>query len=74
LGTARSSFVPGKVKKTVGPFCQIMSKLLKHDMIVANRGVTGLAFEKRAIADDPEAIPAIQILAQRIKDLRGGII
>ena len=48
--------------------------LLKHDMIIANRGATGLAFEKWTVADDPKAIPAIQILAQRIKNLKDVII
>ncbi len=47
----------------------INSFFLKHDMIVANRGVTGLAFEKGEIARDAEAIGAVQNLAQRINEL-----
>ena len=42
---------------------------LKHDMIVANRGVTGLAFEKGGIAHDAEALGALQDLGRRINEL-----
>ena len=42
---------------------------LKHDMIVANRGVTGMAFEKGEVRKDAEAIAAIQELGTRISDL-----
>jgi len=48
----------------------IDSFFLKHDMIVANRGVTGLAFEKGDIAHDAEAIRSTLGLAERIKELR----
>jgi len=47
----------------------INSFFLKHDMIVANRGVTGLAFVKGEIAHDAEAISATQNLARRIEEL-----
>lgn len=47
----------------------INSFFLKHDMIAANRGVTGLAFVKGQIAQDAEAISATQNLARRIKEL-----
>ena len=45
---------------------------LKHDMIVANRGVTGIAFEQGEVSGDAEAIRSIQTLAQRITDLKSG--
>ena len=45
------------------------SFFLKHDMIAANRGVTGLAFVKGEIAHDAEAISATQNLARRIEEL-----
>jgi multimeric flavodoxin WrbA len=48
--------------------------LLKHDMIVANRGVTGLAFEKGEVADDAEAIRSVKNLAQRIKELKSSVV
>lgn len=47
----------------------IHSFFLKHDMIAANRGVTGLAFAKGEIALDAEAISATGHLARRIKEL-----
>jgi len=47
---------------------------LKHDMIVANRGVTGMAFEKGEVSGDSEAIAAIGRLAERIKELAPGIV
>lgn len=46
---------------------------LKHDMVVANRGVTGIAFEKDEVSEDTEAIAAIKTLAQRITDLKSGV-
>ena len=45
------------------------SFFLKHEMIPANRGVTGLAFVKGEIARDEEAIRSTQELARRIKEL-----
>jgi multimeric flavodoxin WrbA len=47
----------------------INSFFLKHDMIVADRGVTGLAFEKGDIAHDAEATCSILRLAERIKEM-----
>jgi len=46
---------------------------LKHEMIIANRGVSGLAFDIGEIEQDYEAIEATKELAERIKEL-GGII
>jgi len=47
----------------------INSFFLKHDMIVANRGVTGLAFKKGDIAHDAEATRSVMRLAERIKEM-----
>jgi len=46
---------------------------LKHEMIIANRGVTGLAFEKGEITGDAEAVRSIESLAQRIRELKAGV-
>ena len=46
---------------------------LKHDMIVADRGVTRIAFERDEVSEDTEAIAAIQTLAERITDVKSGV-
>jgi len=42
---------------------------LKHEMIPANRGVSGIAFEERGILEDKEAIESAKKLGERIKEL-----
>jgi len=42
---------------------------LKHDMLVANRGITGMAFEKGAIRHDAEALHSVHMLAIRIQEV-----
>jgi len=42
---------------------------LKHEMIVANRGVCGMAFKRGDIQDDVEAIRAVRKLAERMNEL-----
>lgn len=42
---------------------------LKHEMIPANRGVCGIAFEEGGIQNDKEAINATKELGYRIKEL-----
>lgn len=42
---------------------------LKHEMIPANRGVCGIAFEENEIINDKEAIKAAKNLCKRIKEL-----
>ena len=48
------------------------SCFLKHDMLVANRGVTGLAFEKGEIRHDAEALRSVHTLVTRIHELLPG--
>ena len=48
-------------------------RVLKHDMIVANRWVTGIAFERDEVSEDTEAIAAIKTLEERITDLKSGV-
>ncbi len=64
-----SGIVVGRRYGAESAISAINSFFLKHDMIVANRGVTGLAFVKGEIAHDAEAISATQNLARRIKEL-----
>ena len=47
----------------------INSFFLKHEMIVANRGVCGIAFEEGEIIKDKEAIETAKKLGERIKEL-----
>ena len=47
----------------------INSFFLKHEMIVANRGVCGIAFDEGEIMKDTEAIDAAKKLGKRIKEL-----
>lgn len=47
----------------------ITSSFLKHNMIVSNRGIAGIAFEKDDILKDKESLRAIDAMAQRIKEL-----
>jgi multimeric flavodoxin WrbA len=42
---------------------------LKHEMIIANRGVFGIAFDVGEIKQDKQAIKATEELAKRIKEL-----
>lgn len=44
---------------------------LKHEMIPADRGVCGMAFDSGEIQQDREAVEAAERLAQRISELRG---
>ena len=44
---------------------------LKHEMIPANRGVCGIAFEKEEIVKDEEAVESAKKLGKRIKELGG---
>jgi multimeric flavodoxin WrbA len=42
---------------------------LKHEMIPANRGVSGIAFEEGGIQEDKEAVESAKKLGERIKEL-----
>ncbi|MBS3766254.1 flavodoxin family protein, partial [Candidatus Bipolaricaulota bacterium] len=42
---------------------------LKHEMVPANRGVHGIAFEEGEIVQDEEALEASKRLGKRIKEL-----
>lgn len=42
---------------------------LKHEMIVANRGISGVAFESGSIAEDVESIESVATLVRRLREL-----
>lgn len=48
----------------------INSFFLKHEMIIANRGVSGIAFKKGSVTSDKEAIEASVRLGERINQLK----
>ena len=63
------SVVVGRKYGAESAITAINAFFLKHEMIVANRGVCGIAFHKEDIVHDVEAIKATQKLAERIKEL-----
>jgi multimeric flavodoxin WrbA len=58
--------VVGRRYGAEGAITAVNAFFLKHEMIPANRGVSGEAFEKGAVVQDLEAIRAAQKLGQRI--------
>ena len=52
-----------------GAITAINAYLLKHEMIVANRGVSGFAYEKGEIVHDQQAIDDARKLGKRIIEL-----
>ena len=42
---------------------------LKHEMIPANRGISGIAYEAQSIKKDAEALAAVKKLAVRLEEL-----
>ena len=49
----------------------INSFFLKHDMVVANRGVCAMAFEGGTVEEDAEAMKSINLLCKRVEELHG---
>lgn len=47
----------------------IDSFYLKHEMIISNRGVIGIAFKEEEILKDEEAVQATAVLGKRINEL-----
>lgn len=66
-----ASIVVGRRYGAEGATTAIHSFFLKHDMIIANRGISGMAYRSGEIADDPESLQAAEILAARIIELCG---
>ena len=63
------TIVVGRKYGAEGAVACINAFFLKHEMIVANRGVTGLAFAQEEIKQDQEAIHAVYHLTDRILEL-----
>jgi len=64
-----ATVVVGRRYGAEGAITAINSFFLKHDMIVANRGISGIAFEPGEIRDDLESMEAAKRLGARILDL-----
>jgi len=82
----RTWYIKGKLRNKIGgaivvgqqygfesAITAIHAFFLKHEMIPANRGVNGTAFDEKDILDDNRALAAAQYLGQHIKEL-GGIL
>jgi len=52
-----------------GAVAAINAFFLKHRMIVADRGVSGIAYGRKEITEDGEALDAADRLAERILEL-----
>ena len=63
------AIVVGRRYGAEGAITAINAFFLKHEMIPANRGVCGLAFEEEEIKNDVEAIKAAKALGRRILEL-----
>jgi multimeric flavodoxin WrbA len=64
-----ASVVVGRKYGAEGAIAAIRSFFLKHQMIVANRGLSGTAFEAGQIGDDVESMEAARRLGPRILEL-----
>ena len=78
----RSWSIRGKLKNKIGgavvvgrrygaesAITAIHAFFLKHEMIPANRGVSGIAFDRGDVEQDLEAVEAAKRLGERIKEL-----
>ena len=63
------AIVVGRRYGAEGAITAINAFFLKHEMIPANRGVCGFAFEEEEIKNDEEAIRAAEALGRRILEL-----
>lgn len=61
--------VVGRRYGAEGTMTALNAFFLKHEMVVANRGVSGIGFEAGEVAHDTESIAAVTRLAQRILEL-----
>lgn len=64
-----AAVVVGRRYGAEGAITAINAFFLKHDMIVANRGISGIAFEPGEIRDDVESMEAAQRMGDRILGL-----
>ena len=61
--------VVGRRYGAEGAVAAINAFFLKHEMIVADRGVAGIAYGRNEVCDDLESIEAADRLAERILEL-----
>ena len=64
-----ATVVVGRRYGSEGAIMAINSFFLKHEMIIANRGISGIAFDPEEIKSDLESIKAAAKLANRILEL-----
>lgn len=64
-----AAVVVGRRYGAEGAITAINAFFLKHDMVVANRGISGVGFEPSQVAEDEESVQAIARLATRIAKL-----
>jgi len=65
----RRAIVVGRRYGAESAIIAIDSFFLKHEMIISNVGVSGIAFEEEEVLKDEEAIKAIEVLDKRINEL-----
>lgn len=61
--------VVGRQAGAEGAITAINAFMTKHEMLIANRGVSGTAYEPQEILQDPSALQAASDLGQRINEL-----
>lgn len=64
------AIVVGRMVGAEGAITAINAFFTKHEMLIANRGVSGKAFEAEQIIEDGEAFNAVKNLANRIVELQ----
>lgn len=64
-----AAVVVGRRYGAEGAITAINAFFLKHDMIIANRGISGIAFEPGEIRDDVESMEAVKRMGNRILGL-----
>lgn len=67
------AIVVGRMYGAEGAISAIHAFFAKHEMLIANRGVSGKAFEAKQILEDGEALSAVKNLAKRIIELQSVI-
>jgi len=64
-----AAVVVGRRYGAEGAITAINAFFLKHQMIIANRGISGIAFEPESIKEDAESVNAAAKLGPRILEL-----
>jgi len=64
-----AAIVVGRRYGSEGAIIAINAFFLKHEMLIANRGISGVAFKPQEIQEDFESMEAVKKLGVRILDL-----